>query len=75
MDTFGTRGTKSARRCSGVGEGYTEPEDMLSLRAVHACMDLATSQLWSYWTIGQVSEIPKAADECGTLGNAKGELH
>ena len=75
MDTLGTRGTKSARRCSGVGEGYTEPEDVLSLRAVHTCADLATSQLWSHWTTGQGSELAKAADACDTLGNAKGELH
>jgi hypothetical protein len=75
VNTLGNRDAKSARKCSGVGEGYTEPEDLLSLRAVQACADLATLQLRSHWTTGQGSELAKAADACGTLGNAKGELH
>jgi hypothetical protein len=75
VDTLRNRDAKSAHKCSGFGEGYTEPEDLLSLRAVHVCADLATSQLWSHWTTGQGSELAKAADACGTLGNVKGELH
>jgi len=72
VDTLGNRDAKSAHKCSGFGGGYTEPEDLLLLRAVHACADLATSQLWSHWTTGQGSELAKAADACGTLGNVKG---
>jgi hypothetical protein len=74
-DRRGPCSAKVARRCSGVGEGYTEPEESLSLQVAHACADLATSQLWSHWTTGQGSELAKAADACSTLGNAKGELH
>jgi hypothetical protein len=74
-DRHGTRLAKAAHRCGSVGEGYTEPEESLSLRVAHACADLTTSQLWSHWTTRQVSEIPKAADTCGTLRNTREELH
>jgi hypothetical protein len=74
-DRRGPRSAKAACRCDGIGEGYTEPEESLSLWVAHACADLATSQLWSHWTIEQGSELAKAADMCGTLRNTKGELH
>jgi hypothetical protein len=74
-DRRGPCSAKAAHRCDGVGEGYTEPEGLLSLRIAHACADLATSQLWSHWTTKQGSKLAKAADECSTLGNAKEELH
>jgi hypothetical protein len=74
-DRCGPRSAKAACRCGGVGEGYTEPEELLSLWVAHACADLTTWQLWSHWTTRQVSRIAKAADACGKLRNAKGELH
>jgi hypothetical protein len=74
-DRRGPRSAKAACRCDGVGEGYTESEESLSLQVAHACADLATSQLWSHWTTEQGSEFAKAANTCNTLRNAKGELH
>jgi hypothetical protein len=74
-DRRGPCSAKAACRCNGVGEGYIEPEESLSLRVTHACADLATSQLLLHWTTKQGSELAKATDTCSTLRNAKGELH
>src|SRR6267154_1495011 len=38
---------------------------------VHALADLATSQSWPHWTTGGYPGFSKAADACGTLGEAK----
>jgi hypothetical protein len=74
-DRRGPRSAKATCRCDGVREGYTEPEESLSLQVAHACADLATLQLWPHWTTEQGSELAKATDMCGTLRNAKGELY
>jgi len=54
------------------GKGCTEPENPQPqpLLVVHACARLTTPQLGPHWATGCSSEIAKAADACGTLGDA-----
>ena len=55
----------------GTGKkGCTEPEESQSLLVVHTRACFATSQLGPHWTTRCSSEIAKAADACGTLGDA-----
>jgi hypothetical protein len=74
-DMCSTCAAKSARRCSDVGNRKGGPEELQALAVLHVCARFATPQPRPHWTFKGSSRFTKAADTCGTVGNAGEELH
>jgi hypothetical protein len=65
------------RPCTGAAapgmerRGCTEPERSRTLPAAHACARFDTRKVGPQWTTTGSFKVSKAADTCGTLGQAK----